>query len=98
MEAVIKIFNEKDIDHDSEGDTRILHCRGLFAEICSVGSNEFYKAAVNGLKASRVFKVFYADYKEEDMVQFDGKFYAVYRTYYDEKTDRYELYCNEVSI
>ncbi|PXX74652.1 phage head closure protein [Dielma fastidiosa] len=98
MEAIIKVFNEKDIDHDSEGDSNTLYYRKVFAEICSVGSNEFYKAAVNGLKASRVFKVFYADYKEEDMVQFGGKCYAVYRTYYDEKTDLYELYCNEVSI
>lgn len=96
METTIQLFNEVSLSYDADGNANIADSRTVFAEVCSIGSNEFYKAAVNGLKASMMFKVFFADYKKENMILFDHEIYAIYRTYYDRKTDRYELYCNEV--
>ena len=96
METTIQLFNEVSLSYDADGNANIGDSRTVFASVCSIGSNEFYKAAVNGLKASKMFKVFFADYKAENMAQFNHEIFAIYRTYYDEKSDKYELYCNEV--
>lgn len=96
METTIQLFNEVSLSYDADGNANIADSRTVFAEVCSIGSNEFYKAAVNGLKVSKMFRVFFADYHNENMVLFNHEVQAVYRTYYDEKSDKYELYCNEV--
>lgn len=98
MEAVIKLLKDKEPTYDAIGNIikQEPDERNVYAEVSSVGSNEFFKAAVQSLKASLVFKVFFADYNNEKKVLYCNKEYNIYRTYLNEKIDEIELYCSEV--
>ena len=47
----------------------------------SVGRNEFYSAAVTGLKPELVFVIHGYEYNGEQVVKFEGNRYRVIRTY-----------------
>lgn len=98
MEAVIKLLKDKEPKYDAIGNAikQEQDERKVYAEVSSVGSNEFFKAAVQSLKASLVFKVFFADYSNEKKVLYCNKEYSIYRTFFNEKSDKVELYCSEV--
>ena len=98
MEEVIKFLKDKGPKYDAIGNAikQEPDERAVYAEISSIGSNEFFKAAVQSLKASLVFKVFFADYNKEQRVLYCNKEYNIYRTYLNEKSDKIELYCSEV--
>lgn len=56
--------------------------RRVFADVRSVGSAEFYRAKSNGLSPSLVFDLSnFAEYQGEKIVLYNGKRYAVIRTY-----------------
>lgn len=57
----------------------------------SISQNEFFEGGRNGLNPSFKFTMFYADYNNEPMVEYNGDSYAVYRTYLT-RTDKIELY------
>lgn len=78
---------------DAYGVWRQLHTeRTVFCQVQSVTRNEFFEGGRNGLNPEYVFTMFNGDYAGESIVEYDGKTYAVYRTYL-RRTDTIELYC-----
>lgn len=68
--------------------------RKVYAEVSSVGMNEWFEGGRNGLNPQYRFKVFQYDYNGETELEYDGKIYAIYRTYVD-KHELIELYTEE---
>lgn len=62
----------------------------VFCEVNSISQNEFFAAADTELNPEYRFTVFFGDYNGEDVVKYNGKRYAVYRTY--RAGDNLELY------
>lgn len=65
--------------------------RKVFANRQSVSRAEFFAAGRNGLNPAFVFNVFFGDYRGEEVIEYKGKTYSVYRDYQD-STDGLELY------
>ena len=62
----------------------------------SVGRNEFYSAAVTGLKPELVFVIHGYEYNGEQEVKFEGNRYRVIRTYLTD-FEEVELTCERVA-
>jgi len=65
--------------------------REVMCQVDSVSQNEFFEGGRNGLNPEFKFTLFFADYNDETIVEYNGKTYSVYRTYY-RRTDKIELY------
>ncbi len=65
--------------------------RQVYCQVKSVTSSEFFEGGRNGLNPEYRFTVFFADYEGERICEYQGKRYAIYRTY-QEKNDNLELY------
>lgn len=65
--------------------------RKVYAQVESVTRSEFFEGGRNGLNPELRFIVFFADYHGEEIVEFNGVKYGVYRTFLA-KTDALELY------
>lgn len=65
--------------------------RTVYCNVQSVTRAEFFDAGRNGLNPQFVFTMFYADYQNEPMVEYNGDVYAVYRTYL-RRDDTFEVY------
>ena len=63
----------------------------VFCNVQSVTRSEFFQGGRNGLNPDLVFTVFFDDYNDESIIEYDGKRYGIYRTY-RAKTDVLELY------
>ena len=74
------------IQRATEGDPREVMC-----QVDSVSRNEFFEGGRNGLNPEYVFKVFFADYEDERVVEYRGRRYSIYRTYLG-RNDMMELY------
>ena len=57
----------------------------------SVTRSEFFDAGRNGLNPEFVFRVFFADYEGESILEYNGNRYGIYRTY-NNASDEVELY------
>lgn len=68
--------------------------RKIFARVESVSQSEFFEAGRNGLSPQYKFKLFAYDWDGERIVEYNGKRYAVYRTYLGQ-SDTLELYVQE---
>ena len=66
--------------------------RQVYCKVTSVSQSEFFAGGRNGLNPEFKFQVFAGDYKDEPIVVYKGRRYAVYRTYLVPGTDRLELY------
>lgn len=55
--------------------------KSVYANKKSVRYNEFYQAAMAGLKPELVFEVHSFEYDDEDKVRYNDKEYAIIRTY-----------------
>ena len=64
--------------------------RTVLCEVNSITQNEFFAAANTELNPELRFTVFFGDYESESIVEYQGKRYAVYRTY--RAGDYMELY------
>ena len=64
--------------------------REILCEVSSIGSQEWSNGRRLGLNAQYQFKVFFADYQNEEVVEYRGKNYSIYRTFI--KGDYIELY------
>jgi SPP1 family predicted phage head-tail adaptor len=71
---------------------RKLERRKVYADVSSVTAQEFFNGGLNGLKPELRMTVFFADYKGENIIEYQGTQYTVYRTY-QERNDQVELYC-----
>ena len=65
--------------------------RTVFAQVDSITRSEFFEAGRSGLNPAFKFIVFAGDYEGETIVEYNGKQYAIYRTYLA-RDDRLELY------
>ena len=65
--------------------------RTVFAKKDSVTRNEFFGGGRNGLNPEMVFSVFSGDYDGERKCAYNGKTYAIYRSYEPDE-DYIELY------
>lgn len=65
--------------------------RQVFCEVNSITQTEFYAAANTELNPEYRFDVFFGDYNGEDVIEYQGNRYAIYRTY--RTGDTLELYC-----
>ena len=65
--------------------------RQVFCKTESVTGSEFFEGGRNGLNPAFRFIVFFDDYEGEEIVEYKGQRYAIYRTYHA-KTDALELY------
>lgn len=66
--------------------------RTVYANMTSVTGSEWFEGARNGLNPELRFRVFAPDYKGEEILKYNGHYYAIYRTYL-ERNDIIELYC-----
>lgn len=64
--------------------------RTVLCEVNSISQSEFFAAANTELQPELKFSVFFGDYENESVVEFQGNRYAVYRTY--RAGDYMELY------
>lgn len=56
----------------------------------SISQREFFEANAAGLKAELKFKLWKQDYNGEQIAEYDGQRYKIYRTY--ERFDMIEIY------
>ena len=54
--------------------------------------NEFFSAGSQGMRPEFVFTVFIGEYNGQQICEYNGNRYAIYRTYHTEGTDYLELY------
>ena len=66
----------------------------VFAMVNSVTMTEFYNAGLQGFKPDYRFSVWMTEYNDQELVEYKGKVYSVYRTYRRDD-GRIELYVNE---
>lgn len=62
----------------------------VMCEVESISQSEFYAAANTELEPEYRFVVFFGDYSGEEIVEYDGARYSIYRTY--RASDNLELY------
>ena len=65
--------------------------RAVYCSVNSVTRAEFYEGGRAGLNPEYEITMFGPDYQDEPIVEYKGKRYAVYRTYYT-RNDTLELY------
>lgn len=65
--------------------------RDVFARVSSISYKEFYEAGRSGLNPAYRMSLFFADYEGEEIVEYKGNTYSIYRTYQTD-TDILELY------
>lgn len=63
----------------------------VMCQVDSITRAEFFEGGRNGLNPEFKFTIFFGDYSGESIVEYQGKTYAVYRTYL-RRTDIIELY------
>jgi len=65
--------------------------RKVYAEVTSVSQTEWFEGGRAGLNPELRFRMFRYDYEGEKMLVYNGRIYAIYRTYTDRK-EIVELY------
>lgn len=66
--------------------------RKIYVQVNSVSGSEWFEGGRNGLNPEFRFTTSRFDYKGEDLIRFEGKYYSIYRTYLA-RNDTIELYC-----
>jgi hypothetical protein len=69
--------------------------RMIFASELSVGSSEFYNAALTGLRPSKRFEVYTREYQGEAKLKHNGITYAIIRT--EGRGEKTRLSCERVA-
>jgi SPP1 family predicted phage head-tail adaptor len=65
--------------------------RQVYCRVDSISQSEFFEAGRNGLNPDYRFTMFSGDYQNEEIVEYKGQTYSIYRTYLT-RTDNIELY------
>ena len=91
MDNVIKLLSPIE-SRDEYGVTRKTYVsREVMCKVDSVTRAEFFDGGRSGLNPQFRMTMFHGDYEGESLVEFEGKTYAVYRTYRTD-FDYIELY------
>lgn len=67
----------------------------VFAEIESIGRDEFVASGQKGYKATKKFVIWANEYDEQPEAEYNGKRLSIYRTYGPRNDDKIELYAAE---
>ena len=65
--------------------------RPVYGQVSSVSAAEFFAGGQNGFKPELRLTMFAPDYEGEEVLEYDGRLYSIYRTYLA-RTDVIELY------
>lgn len=65
--------------------------RQVYVDVVSVSASEFFDGGRNGLKPALRFTMFRYDYQNEDVIEYEGVQYSIYRTYF-RNYDQIDLY------
>lgn len=65
--------------------------RMVYCQVSSIRQSEFHEAGRNGLNPEFRFTMFSGDYNDEEIVEYNGKTYSIYRTFL-KRSDDIELY------
>lgn len=63
----------------------------VYCQVDSVTQREFFEGGRNGLNPELKFTMFFGDYDNETIVEYNGNQYSVYRTFLT-RNDKIELY------
>lgn len=88
---VIKLISSTKTQDENGVWRETLSRRQVFCNVSSVTASEFFEGGRNGLNPEFRMTIFAGDYQGETMLEFNGKTYAIYRTYID-RNDNLELY------
>lgn len=90
MTGVLTLIKEA-VTTDKYGREKVTESdRDIYCKVDSVSQTEFYAAANTELQPDYRFTVFFGDYEGEDICEYEGTRYAIYRTY--RRGDDLELY------
>ena len=94
VDAVITLIKSGSQRQDARGVWRDTDetTREIFARMDSVARTEFFNGGQTGFRPEYRFTVFIDEYQGEDLCEFNGDRYAIYRTYHVPGTDDLELY------
>lgn len=68
--------------------------RLVYCDVRSVSRAEWFDAGRNGMQPTYIFIMFAPDYHGEQIVEYSGKRYGVYRTYVG-RNEKIEIYVEE---
>ena len=88
---VIKLISSTKTQDENGVWRETLSRRQVFCDVSSVTASEFFEGGRNGLNPEFRMTIFAGDYQGETMLEFNGKTYAIYRTYLAHN-DNLELY------
>lgn len=89
--VVIKLIAETWSADEYGVSTKQETAKTVFAKIRSATRAEFYDGGLNGLAPEFVFTMFFGDYNNEQIVEYNGARFTVYRIY-QTRTDTLELH------
>lgn len=94
VDTTIKLIGSPTRQQDAKGVWRTMAATEIeiFAQVGSVSRNEFFSAGRQGMRPEYVFSVFMGEYADQQICEYNGTRYAIYRTYHPEGTDYLELY------
>jgi SPP1 family predicted phage head-tail adaptor len=69
----------------------------VFAEELAVYQNEFYNAALAGLRPEKQFEIWRREYQDEKKLKHNGTVYKIIRTSLGKTTERTRLTCEKVA-
>lgn len=81
MDTVIKLISTNPVQRPDGTWTGTPEGREVFAKVQSATRYEFLEAARAGLNPSYRFDIFAGEYHGENIVEYNGQTYSVYRTY-----------------
>lgn len=94
VDTTIKLIGPPTRQQDAKGVWRTTAATKteIFARVGSVTRNEFFSAGSQGMRPELVFTVFMGEYNGQQICEYNGTRYTIYRTYHSEGTDYLELY------
>ena len=88
---VITLLKEEDIQDEYGVYSTVIVRRDVFCNVSSVTASEFFEGGRSGLNPAFRMSLFFGDYENEEMLEYNGQTYGVYRTFI-KGTDTVELY------
>ena len=89
--AVIELVCEEPVQDNYGVWITVQTKRVVFCQVDSVTRAEFFEGGRNGLNPEYKFTMFFGDYHGEQTLIYEGRVYAVYRTFHG-RNDTIELY------
>lgn len=65
----------------------------ILCHIESIGQREFFSAGQNGINSDLRIVTQAVNYNNEQIIEFKGELYGIYRTFRKNDSDEIELYC-----